>query len=180
MWRTPYKTTTKAGLPVLVVPDGRDLLVQDRSLKNYIAETWRKSMQRDDIYKSSPSLRRDIIWSRIERTLNSPASTVTLALWPDAAGEGALFVVGWLVTGPGTVHYVYVRERYRDAGVAQELLQASDAAQGFEGAPLSGLVPCSHWSGTLPNVGSVTTSSATFSYAGLDWVPQRAPVVEHV
>lgn len=180
----PYKTETNAGLPVLIVPDAREAGMLEGSLKNYIAETWRKTMQRDDIYKNHPSLRREAVWSRIERLLNSPLTQVTLALWPETAAEGELFVVGWLVTGPGVVHFAYVRERYRSAGVMTALFNA-EGIHGFRGPN----VPCTHWSDTLPNDGrkvmfQAEEGSATqqryLTYAGVDWVPQSAPTVEQV
>lgn len=169
--KAPYKAETKAGLPVLLVPSAREAGMLEGSLKNYIAETWRKTMQRDDIYKHHISLKRDAIWSRIERLLNSPLTTVTLALWPETAAAGELFVVGWMVTSPGALHFVYVRERYRDAGVARSLLDAQAA---------TGLVCATHWSDKLPNTGKVQAGNCEFIYAGVDWVPQHSPQVEYV
>ena len=164
----PYKTETAKGLPVLIVPDARALLAENTTLKHYIAETWRKSMQRDDIYKRHITLRNDAIWSRIERLLASPLTTVTLAVWPEGGseGDGELFVVGWLVTGPGpTVHYAYVRERYRGAGVVKELLKT---------ATEDGFFACTHWSEKLPSSGMFgrPINGPYFEYVGMDWVPQ--------
>lgn len=161
----PIKTQTSSGLPLLIV-DAKEmgLLQANSSVRNYIAETWRKTMRRDPLYRKLVTLRNDAVWHRIERILDSPLTTVTVAMWPEAADE--LFIVGYLVSGLGVVHFAYVRERYRLAGVAGTLLLNS---------PLRGMalpVPCTHWSSNLPSAGVFFMKQGMkFSYAGMDFVP---------
>ena len=180
-----HKITTRGGLPALIL-DGPDLaFLTDTGIRNYIAETWRKSMQRDSIYAHQLYLRRDAIWSRIERVLKSPLTRVTLALWPESGGEGGnlfnqaddtpqsgeLFVLGWMVGAPSLVHYVYVRERYRQVGVMDALLNYGVEFE--RGAPL----PCSHWSTDTGAYGfRQLKAGPLLTYAGVDWSPSIVDV----
>lgn len=87
--------------------------------KNLIYATWLRSYEANSL--QTKNIRRDAFFAGHHKILDGIFARdpeVKLAVLPDDPSV----VLGWSVTEPGVVHYVYVKPSFRRYGIARSLL----------------------------------------------------------